>query len=125
MPRTTRIDVQARQLVVRTWPEHRERCKAVPGYRYDPSPPRWLFPATPAYAMQLAEAFEGVDVVWSEAAMALKAQDEPMITRPVVTAADEQAVQEHWQFKTPPWAHQVSGVAFVQQIFGRPPRRDR
>jgi SNF2 family DNA or RNA helicase len=114
---TTRIERQGEALIVATHFTLRERCKTVPGCRWDPDRRVWQFPASPATAASLAQSFMGTPVAWSPEVLALLAAAEGRRQAQVMKTADDTRLPPIPIAKTPPWAHQLKGYHWLMNLW--------
>lgn len=119
----TRVDarftVENGRIVCRTRYEHRNRCKSVPGARWDAKSKAWTYPVSPAIAESLSSAFRGLSVFADEQFQTLQAAS-------VAVAKAQEHKSAHDLppvpvSKTDAWLHQRQAFWFVASMWGLSP----
>lgn len=87
----------------------REMCVALPGGRWDGEHRVWIYPATPAIAVALSDAFVGHAPQTDTEFDRLVKQG-----RPVIVPESTEHLEPPPLVKTKPWAHQISGYHMIR-----------
>lgn len=107
------IDCDARNLLVAAPYSWKDRCKSLPGARWDKAAHRWRCPLTPAGARAIQEAFNGA-ARWTDSAVALlRAADQIAEAGQHKTAA---TLPEIPRQKTAAWHHQKQAFWFAREL---------
>lgn len=110
----TSINVIDQQIIVHARFVDRARCKAVEGAKWHPSTKTWRYPASPAAALALITAFNGIRLleVDTKFDILLKQMVETVKAGAIKDVTD---LPDH-PSKTPSWMHQRQAFAFARNL---------
>ena len=102
------VVIEQNKIIIKTHFHERIKVAAIPGGRWNAGKKCWIYPATPAVAEAVAEAFNGSDSILGELLTKARRRRE----------AAQQIMRSHgsppeYVHVTEPWAHQVDATRYV------------
>ena len=109
-----------RGLAITTLFGNKDRCKAIPGARWDKELKAWRYPFTPFAAKAIAAEFPPGTCKWSDIAEKLLLESQAIVDASAHKTATTLPDIPH--MKTQPWLHQRQAFWFVVGVWGGLPK---
>lgn len=114
-----RITVSGNSIVVFTKPQHKDRCKSVFGYNWNPLHKAWIYPAQPTIAVSIDAAFRGLDISMDNNFVSLLYNGTKIMDDAIAIKTDDSLpMPPIYRDDRKPWMHQLRAFWFCHTLWG-------